>query len=296
MLTIRQIEVFRAVMKVGSTSAAAEGLGLSQPSVSQHIAKLEEVLGLLLFYRDRGHLIPTPDAFTLLAEAENAHASVERLVHTAHGLQQSGRGVLRIATPVPFAQTLVPQAIKKFIKGREEVSFSFMADNPDRCRELVAHHHADIGISNWLVEHPGCDVTPLADSPIVCILPENHPLCRKKRITPRDLADEPLIIVCRLASSRMRWEHVFRVAGVVPNIRIEVQSSADACTLVGAGVGISLVAKCFAQHYKTFRIALRPFEPVLKRTFVILTTQNKLISSLVSAFVSVLRDTVGKKA
>ena len=61
-MNFRQLEIFRAVMDTGSATAAARLLGLSQPAVSRQLMQLETEVGLDLFARERGKLIPTAHA------------------------------------------------------------------------------------------------------------------------------------------------------------------------------------------------------------------------------------------
>ena len=64
-MNLRQIEVFQAVMQTGSTVEAARLLHVSQPGISRMLAHIELQLGLTLFERRKGKLLPTPQADAL---------------------------------------------------------------------------------------------------------------------------------------------------------------------------------------------------------------------------------------
>ena len=72
-LTHRLVEVFRAVMRTGHVTRAAELLHTSQPTVSRELARLEQVLGLVLFERVKGRLRPTAQAQVLLEEVDRSY-------------------------------------------------------------------------------------------------------------------------------------------------------------------------------------------------------------------------------
>src|SRR5258708_24810538 len=69
-MNFKQLEAFQAIMLSGSTTGAAERLGLSQPGISRLLAQLEQDLGLRLFIREKGRLVPTQEAEALLHDAQ----------------------------------------------------------------------------------------------------------------------------------------------------------------------------------------------------------------------------------
>ena len=83
MISFRQLEVLKTLLATGSTIAAAKSMGLSQSGVSRLLQQLESDLSLTLFARDKGRLIPTPEASILARDAE----------HILLGLIHEGEGV-----------------------------------------------------------------------------------------------------------------------------------------------------------------------------------------------------------
>src|SRR5256885_16706891 len=79
-MNFKQLEAFQAIMLSGSTTGAAERLGLSQPGISRLLAQLEQDLGLRLFIREKGRLVPTQEAEALLHDAHVLMRSEERRV------------------------------------------------------------------------------------------------------------------------------------------------------------------------------------------------------------------------
>ena len=80
---LRQMEVFRAVMLTGSIKAASQLLFASQPAVSRIIAHTEQTLGLTLFNRVKGKLVPTPEGEALYREVDEFyhHASADQSLY-----------------------------------------------------------------------------------------------------------------------------------------------------------------------------------------------------------------------
>lgn len=73
-----ELEAFDAVMRMGSTSRAAEFLGISQPAVSRAVARLARSTRLTLFRQVGGRLVPTPEAIALHEEVERAFIGMDQ--------------------------------------------------------------------------------------------------------------------------------------------------------------------------------------------------------------------------
>lgn len=78
-LKLRQLQVFREVLRTGSTRRAAAAVGISQPAVSQYVKQLEAVLGFALFKRSANRILPLQEAWELLRNVELALTSLDRL-------------------------------------------------------------------------------------------------------------------------------------------------------------------------------------------------------------------------
>ncbi len=83
MLTFRQIEVFTAVMRAGSLIGAARDLRISQPTVTRMILRIEDQLGMTLFDRVKGRILPTPEATRFLAEVDRAFEQMRGAIDRA---------------------------------------------------------------------------------------------------------------------------------------------------------------------------------------------------------------------
>src|SRR5450830_424498 len=96
-MRLRYIEVFRAVLLTGSASAAALYLHVSQPVVSRTLQHAELGLGFKLFLRNKGRLVPTPEALELYPSIERVFAEIERFDQVSARIRRRDQGCLRIA-------------------------------------------------------------------------------------------------------------------------------------------------------------------------------------------------------
>ncbi len=112
----RQIGAFRQVMRLGSMTAAAHALSVSQPAVSRLIADLEANLGFALFERRAGKLFPTQDAHAFGSEVERMFYGLDRLERFAKDLRGLHQGALTLATLPMVSFSILPRTLARFLR------------------------------------------------------------------------------------------------------------------------------------------------------------------------------------
>ena len=132
-----------AVIKEGSLSAAARLLGLTQPTVGRHIDALEEALGLALFTRSQGGLVPTESALALAPHAEAMASAAEALRRAATGEAEEDRGTVRITASEIIGTEVLPEMLTRFREKHPRISIELLISN--RTEDLL-QRDADIAI------------------------------------------------------------------------------------------------------------------------------------------------------
>src|SRR5258708_31327643 len=113
-MNARQLEVFRAIMRCGTLTGAAKALNVSQPALSQILLHTEDELGLKLFERLKGRLVPTPEAEQLFPEADRLFRDFDNLRRFASDLKHGKTGLLRLPSPPPPSPSMRPHALQPF--------------------------------------------------------------------------------------------------------------------------------------------------------------------------------------
>src|SRR5690606_33617333 len=113
-MEMRDIQIFRAVMRAGTTSKAAVLLNISQPAVSQAIRRLESHAGLRLFDRVRNRLVPTQEADALLIEVDRCFAGFEQIEHRIRSLRSFGVGRMAVGALPALGARFLPRAVAAF--------------------------------------------------------------------------------------------------------------------------------------------------------------------------------------
>lgn len=257
LISLRQIEAFKAIVETGSVTAAANAMHVSQPSVSRLLSSLELNVGFILFERIKGRLRVTPEAMLLYDEVQKYFRNLQKLAHTASDIRSLARGQLRLASFVALTIAITPRVIKDFNKAHPQVQISCTTGQSRQIVDLVTSRFADLGIVDPIAISDAVRIERQWQFRCVCALPIDHPLIGKKRITLDDLLGESVIglekaFLSRYAAGSKLYE------SLAPSLRIQVHQSIAACALVSEGVGVAIIDPFTAMHYSTRGIKVRP--------------------------------------
>lgn len=286
-LSLRLLEVFGAVMRCQTTIGAAEELGISQPAVSNSIKSLEAQLGFLLFERNNRRLRPTEEARLLLEEIEPIFGLLRNLEGQVRDLRKTRGGRLRLIATPPLGHTVLPVTLSGFLEERPSVTVRYDIRRLETVIQTVETGAAEVGFLLGLREHPALNVWPLHESAMVCVMPANHPLRAKDKITPFDIASVPLIGLESNLGAIVRA--AFNSAGVPHLPRVEVRYCHTACVLANAGIGVAVVDPFSARFADTLNVITRPFEPLTMVAAAAVSRRDAPLSLLANSFVEEVR-------
>ena len=238
---LRQMEVFRAVMLTGSIKAAAQLLFTSQPAVSRIVAHTELTLGLALFNRIKGKLIPTPEGEALFREVDDFYQHAVKVDEFARALAQGPSGTLNIAGSPSLSRDLIAVAIGRFVSLYPGIHVNFRGTLLNNIPQEVLSNKVDLAVSVHPIQHPNLDVQPFTRGRMVCVVPLGHQLSQKKKIRLADLVNHSVIS----HDPGIPFGHLFRAAcekaSVILNVQTYVHQSDMACCLARAGAGVAIV-------------------------------------------------------
>ena len=184
-------------MELGTVTAAAEALHISQPAVSRTLQQAERRLGFPLFLRRKKRLLATPEAQSLFSETVRAFAAFDLVQKRAADLSAGRAGGLNIAAISAFANALLPKAVATFCKSRPDVVVTLQSMSALQVATHVANHQADLGFVIDSIATPGVSVSDLWATDFGCVMPRTHPLASKLHVVPADLEHERLICLGR---------------------------------------------------------------------------------------------------
>lgn len=286
-MNLTLIEAFSAVMKTGSTTAAAELMRISQPAISRSLKRLEDTTKLKLFERTGPRLTATPEAHLFYQEILDTFVGLDRLRQSVARIRAVGTGSVRIASSAALGLSFVPKVIKHFSQLRPGASVRFEIGNSVTVRNLVASGTYDIGLCAEEIDVSSLVVRPFIETSGICVMPSDHALAARDVITPDLLHGQRVISLAPDDAAREQFDQALNAAGAVPHIVVETQFAATVCQLAVEGVGIGLTNSLtyLSDDFAARGLVAKAFEPrIAFRSLMILPphrARSKLLDELV---------------
>jgi LysR family hydrogen peroxide-inducible transcriptional activator len=194
-MEIHQLRYFSAIVRAGSFTRAAEQLGITQPSLSQQIRRLERQLGNPLFERlgrsvrltAFGEALRKPAALILQQVAETRSS----LAH----LQKGVRGTLRVGVIPTIMPYRIAPRISEFSDRFPEVDLHFIEDTTSHLVEQLQAGDLDLAVSALPVRNPDVVCSELSREPLFLAVSKDHRYSHKKVVDLRDLRGERLLLL-----------------------------------------------------------------------------------------------------
>jgi len=281
---LKSLECFRAIIDLGSATAAAHHMQLTQPAVSRLLRSLEDATGFELFHRSKGRLIPTDEALAFYKEVDIALQSIDRVSELARNLKNADFGELTIVSPPSLAESILSRVISEFIAQLPNVRVSLASESVEVAKDMVALRAVDCGFIKLPAEHPGLSYTTLISSGTVCAIPQRHRLASRHRISASDLDGEPLILLGKGRASRQPIDDAFFDAGASMNVRIEAHTVGAACAFAKSGTGIAIINEMLGMQYTDRKIVLRRFSPNVPHEYAFMTSTDAPMTRVTQKF------------
>ena len=287
--SVRQLRAFVAVYHAGQVSAAAEQLSLTQPAVTVLLRQLEEKLGVKLFDRSTRALRRTEAAAEAIAYAERALAELEGLGAAMAELAGARRGRVRIAATSTIAQTLLPDAMRRFADRYPHVKVELEDLGPSEFVETLLGERVDFGIGTLESAVPGLKERPFLQDALVAVAPASAGFVAGKPITWKQLAALPVVTVKAGYGVRRRIDAAAETAGVRLRIVHEVSLLTTAMALAARGLGVAVVpASVLARDAAQGLVARRLTRPQVERNVAVIHRQERSLSPAAQAFAEML--------
>ncbi|BCQ61229.1 MULTISPECIES: LysR family transcriptional regulator [Pseudomonas] len=288
-ISLRHIEVFRAIMQAGSVTGAARLLFTSQPTVSRELARLETLSGLRLFDREGGRLLPTAQALLLLEEVERAYVGLERINSVAQSIRRFEHGQLSLSCLPLFSQTLLPPVCKQFQAQHPGIGLSITAQESPLLEEALSAQRHDLGLTESEHLPRGTQGELLFCADMVCILADDHPLLARPRLALANFRGQDFINLSGLDIYRQTLDEHFRQAGVDRRIVVETTNAASVCAMVRQRLGVAIINPLSAMEEAGRGLAIRPLQLSVPYRVMLIRPDYRPSSSFVEGFSEALR-------
>jgi DNA-binding transcriptional LysR family regulator len=286
-LSIRALRYFVATAETGSVTRAARQLGVSQPSISAAIAQIEGDFRVQLFIRHHAKgLSLTPAGERVLTEARGLLAHAREFQASAGALGEGLRGEIAIGCFITLAPFVMPGLLQGFEKLNPEIVVRCEEWNQEEVLSGLRSGRIEMALSYAYATSGEFATEVMAELPPHAILPLDHPLAKKRSVSLRELAGEPMVLL-DLPHSREYFLSLFRAYNLEPRIVYRSRSYDTVRGLVGRHRGYSILNAIprMPYTYDGSRVTAVPILEDLPRTLVVgLRLRRAVLRRAVAAF------------
>jgi DNA-binding transcriptional LysR family regulator len=295
-MEIGQVEAFLAVGTFGGFRRAADALRVTQPAISARIRALEDSLGVPLFVRSKTGLVLSAAGRAFRPHAEQLLHAVASARQAVHDLRPASGSAIQIAAALSICTYVLPDVLKRFQATHPKVMITVRSGHSKEVLEMVLAGQAEIGLARSL-HHPGVETLSLRDDPLVLVARPDSPSARARRARLEDIAGQPLIFFDRGSSDWTLTHGLFRRAGLVPNVVLEVETIETAKRMVERGMGLAFLPHLAVVH-EIRRRSLVAVEiadaETLSRSLDVIHPRQRPLSPEALALLKTLRAAVGE--
>jgi LysR family transcriptional regulator, hydrogen peroxide-inducible genes activator len=240
-ISLRQLEYFIAVAENGSFRRAAEKLGISQPTLTAQVASLEQSLGGQLFERNRSGTSQSPMGRELLRHARRVIEEFQGLVDHATSLTKGPAGTFRFGVTPTMGPYLLPQILPDIHREYAQLKFYVREGLPRALREGLVSGQFDLIMTPLPVGLENVTVEPLFREPLKLVVPTEHRLAKRARVSRSDLVGEQVLTLEDHDQLHLQIQRLCDHLGAVVNSDYEGTSLDTLRQMVVMGMGIAFL-------------------------------------------------------
>lgn len=284
--SLRQMEVFATVARLGSVTGASGALALSQSATSTALAELERAYDCRLFDRIGKSLQLNASGKQLLPKAVELLDRAAEIEDILAG--RAGLGPLHIGATLTIGNYLATLIVAELLQKHGEARIELTVHNTATIVEQIANYTLDIGLVEGPCHHPDLHIEPWVDDELVVFCPPSHPFARKRKIPLAALMTEPWILRERGSGTREVFDQAVHQLGLEPKVRLELEHTEAIKRAVESGLGLGCISRLALRE--AFRrgslVALKIPELALARRFQFVWHRDKYATASMREFLA----------
>ncbi len=293
-MTLTELRYIVAVARQRHFGKAAESCFVSQPTLSVAVRKLEEELGVRLFERSHNDVLVTDIGADIIAQAETVLNAADGVKEIAEAARDPLGRELKLGVIYTVGPYLVPRLIPGLKHHAPNMSLVVKENFTDALAMQLKRGELDAAIMSPPYVDPQLLSRPLYDEPFHVALPAGHPLAKKKRLSPADLATDTLLL---LGARNCFRDQVIEICPLGPSMgalqkTLEGSSLETICQMVAMGAGITILPSTMrinddlAEH-----VVVRPFvAPQPTRTIAVFYRRGFARPQVIQCLATVVRE------
>jgi DNA-binding transcriptional LysR family regulator len=241
-MEIRQLRAFIAIAELGTFTAGALRVHVTQAAISMQIRQLENELGAKLFIRAPRRVMLTEAGEQLLQRARQILRDHDAAVDEIAELAGAERGRLRIGSASAMVTTdVLPKLLKEVRKQHAGAQLTVASGTSEALVQQILSGELDLAFVSLPVEARGISTERLSQDQLVAVASPRHHLAKQRTISAYTLAGEKLILGERGGNTRRLIDQFFAQAGVTLQVSMELSRQAAIRRMVEEDMGVGIV-------------------------------------------------------
>lgn len=292
-LNLDHVKAFTEVARLGTFSAAAEQLNLTQPAISQQIAQLEKRLGVSLIERLGRRAMPTAAGLELIDHAAQIDGAVAAALERLSRHRSGEIGRVRLGTGATAAIYRLPPMLRRLRQRLPSLEITIATGNTSDVVKAVQDNALDVALVTLPAGGRNLEVTPLLDDEFVAVTARDG-LELPARVTPQVMARLPMIMFEPGGQTRLVTDQWFFQGGVELKPNMALGSVEAIKRLVGVGLGCAILpAVALQEPGDRGRLVVRRLAPRLYRKLAIVVRRDKVLQRGLRETVRALHELAG---
>ncbi|MCM3782259.1 LysR family transcriptional regulator [Neobacillus mesonae] len=293
-MNLQQLKIFVLTVELKKLYLVAQKMNITQPTVTFHLNKLQDELGLALFHTKSYHVIKLTEAGKAFYHyASKIHALSVEAESAMDIFRENSSGKISIGSTHTPATYLLPPLLSELQLNNPGISIALDVRPASFILDKIKNYELDLGIiSNTSLDDDDLIIQPLLKDDLVLIFPPSHPFALHPFIQPADLAQEALI--CHEPGSMSRdlideWADLHRVK---LNISMEVSGTEALKSLVEYGLGYGMISESSIKaELITGKLMSKPIPSwSANRQIYAVRHRNKLVTPALRLFWRMIND------
>lgn len=240
-MRIRHIEIFHAVYRHKTISAAARKLNISQPAVSKSLRHAEDQIGFALFTRTGRGLVPTEEANLLFDEASKVYAGVARVQRTTQDLRKTLKGQLKVSTVTGLSFEILPRTVARVRKSHPATTFELQTLHYSDLIASLRDFDTQIGLVFEAPGHAGLVRKTMGQGEFSCVYQKHRFKTPTERMPLREIIKQDVISLNPSGPLGGKlWDEIRNTEDSFESVAI-AESCFVAKSLVACDVGVAIV-------------------------------------------------------
>ncbi|MDH7798937.1 MULTISPECIES: LysR family transcriptional regulator [unclassified Beijerinckia] len=282
-LSLVRIRSFMVVAEEMQFRRASKRLGLTQPAISAHLQELEEFLGVSLLRRTTRQVELTAEGKRFLVHATRAVDHLDVGVHEMRDYGSLQRGRLVIAAVPSITSKVLPFALEAYGAQYPSVHVEVMEMMASEIERAVQDGEADMGFMPKPAGRMSLAFSPLIMDRFAVVVPQSHPLSRRRTVTLQDISGQPLITMKRGSNIRDSVEAAFIRRRRKFVARFTVAQPETALAMVSANLGVTVLPTIYLNG--DLPVAVVAIEPAIPREVGVVRRKGGPLSRTAAEFI-----------